>query len=315
MGKFYKFAIMILSTILSWAVVTLSSSFMRSAPDYEAPLDNQMLMGALVETLDTDRYWVKVKAEDYTGWVTDLGLKVLSDSEKDAYLKARKWICVTDYTRVLEKPSERAGALSDLTMGDLLRQTGVEEGGWTQVLLPDGRCGWVLSYELMDFRLWAESRSGAAIGAGSDETERSFCAREICDLACSFAGVPYMWGGNSVKHFDCSGLVKFCYFMNGILLPRNGSQQAKCGTPVTDGKYKPGDLLFFGSRKPLKITHVAIYIGEGRIVHSSHAVRIMSLDEYARDVVAATRILTDIDNGKGARTVLTSPYYFEQDGE
>ena len=134
-------------------------------------------------------------------------------------------------------------------------------------------------------------------------------------LACSLAGVPYMWGGNTVKHFDCSGLVKFCYFMNGILLPRNASQQVKCGTPVAGGEYKPGDLLFFGSRKPLRITHVAIYIGDGRIVHSSHSVRIMSLGDYARDVVAATRILTDIDKGKGAGTVLGSPYYFEQNGE
>ena len=306
---------MILETILTWAVVTLSSSFMRSAPDYESSLENQMLMGALVETLDTDRYWVKVKAEDYTGWVTDLGLKYLSDAEKEAYLRAPKWICVTDFTRIREEPSERSGALSDLIMGDLLRQTGCEEGGWTQVLLPDGRKGWVLSHELMDFRLWAESRSGTALGAASDETDRAFCAREICGLACSLAGVPYMWGGNTVKHFDCSGLVKFCYFMNGILLPRNASQQVKCGTPVAGGEYKPGDLLFFGSRKPLRITHVAIYIGDGRIVHSSHSVRIMSLGDYARDVVAATRILSDIDKGKGAGTVLGSPYYFEQNGE
>ena len=81
---------MILETILTWAVVTLSSSFMRSAPDYESSLENQMLMGALVETLDTDRYWVKVKAEDYTGWVTDLGLKYLSDAEKEIKSKRRQ---------------------------------------------------------------------------------------------------------------------------------------------------------------------------------------------------------------------------------
>ncbi len=121
---------MILTSLLSWAVVTLSSSFMRAQPDYEAPLDNQMLMGALVETMDTERYWVKVKAEDYTGWVTNMGLKLLSDAEKADYLRAAKWICVTEYTRVREQPSETSAPLCDFTMGNLVRQTGGESKGW-----------------------------------------------------------------------------------------------------------------------------------------------------------------------------------------
>ncbi len=294
----------ILAALLTWAVVNLSSAFMRSEPDYEAPLDNQLLMGALVQTAETSRYWVKVTAEDYTGWVTEFGLTTLSDEEKDRYLVAPKWICVAEYSRVRTAPSERSEALADIAMGDLVRQTEEKaKDGWTKVLLPDGRSGWMLSHELMDFRTWAESRS---------ETAR---AREITSLACSFAGTPYMWGGNTVKYFDCSGLVKFCFFMNGILLPRNASQQCKCGTPVTDGRYEPGDLLFFGSKKPLKVSHVAIYVGDGRIVHSSQAVRVMDLKDYSREVVAATRILGDIDNGKGAVSLLRSPWYFEQDGE
>ena len=316
---------MILISALTWAVVTLSSSFMRAQPDYEAPLDNQLMMGALVQlTGETSRYWVKAAAEDYTGWITDNAAKPLSDSEKELYLKAPKWICVTEYSRVREAPAENAAPIADITMGDLVRQTGVSRAGWTQVMLPSGRLGWMLSHELMDFRLWAESRSGAACSSdtsvrpGSPDpqaVERQFCIREILSLACSFLGTPYMWGGNTIKYFDCSGLVKFCYFMNGILLPRNASQMQKCGTPITDGRYEPGDLLFFGASKPLKVTHVAMYLGDGRIVHSSKEVKIDMLEKYGREVVAATRILGDIDNGKGAITVLRSPYYFEQDGK
>ena len=82
---------MILTSIMTWAVVTLSSAFMRQSPDYEAPLENQMLMGALVQTTgETNRYWVEVTAEDYTGWVTEMSLQTLSDAEKDAYLEAAK---------------------------------------------------------------------------------------------------------------------------------------------------------------------------------------------------------------------------------
>ena len=75
----------------------------------------------------------------------------------------------------------------------------------------------------------------------------------------------------------------------------------------------PGDLLFFGSSKPLKVTHVAIYIGDGRIVQSSQAVRIDSLKDYGREVVAATRIISD--NGCGGSRLLNSPYFFNQDGK
>ena len=293
---------MLLVALLSWAVVNFSSAFMRSAPDYEASLDNQLQMGALVQTLESSRYWVKVVSEDYTGWITDNGITLLSDEDKDSYLNAPKWICVADYSHIRVAPSESSEPLSDVTMGNILRQTGKSSGGWTCVLMPDGRYGWMLSHELMDFRLWAESR---------ESTDR---AREITSLACSFAGTPYMWGGNTVKHFDCSGLVKFCFFMNGILLPRNASQQQRCGTPVTDGRYAPGDLLFFGSKNPFRVSHVAIYLGDGRIVHSSHSVKIARLSDYGREVVAATRILGDIDNGKGVCSVSCSPYYFSQDG-
>lgn len=308
---------MIITSLLTWAVVTLSSSFMRAEPDYEAPLDNQMLMGALVQTTgETNRYWVKVVAEDYTGWVTDMALQMLTDEEKDKYLEAPKWICVTEYTRIRKAPAEASAPLCDFTMGNLVRQTGISKEGWVEVLLPDGRKGWVLSHQVMDFRTWAESRCGvspAAAGKEAPGPDLAFCRRELMSLACGFVGTPYMWGGNSIKHFDCSGLMKFCHYMNGIILPRNASQQIKCGTPVKDGEWEPGDLLFFGSRKPLKVTHVAMYIGNGSIVHSSQLVRINTLKEYGREPVGACRILGNVDCGKGAISILKSPYYFKQD--
>ena len=308
---------MSLLTVFTWAVVALSSSFMRAEPDYEAPLENQMLMGALVQTTgETNRYWLKVEAEDYTGWVTEMSLHMLSDKEKESYLEAPKWICVTEYARIRKAPSEASAPLCDFTMGNLVRQTGGSKDGWVEVLLPDGRKGWVLEHQVMDFRTWAESRCGASPAAAGTEgpgPDLSFCRRELTGLACGFAGTPYMWGGNAIKHFDCSGLVKFCYFMNGIILPRNARQQIHCGTPLRDDEWEPGDLLFFGSRKPLKVTHVAMYIGNGSIVHSSQLVRIHTRKEYGREPVGACRILGNVDRDKGIISILKSPYYFKQD--
>ena len=292
---------LILTSVLGWAVVALSTGFMRQSPDYEAPLENQMLMGALVETMETDRYWVKVRAEDYTGWVTDLALAPLSEHEKDAWLEAPKWICTVPYTHIYEEPTLNSQPLTDFTTGNLVRQTGRAKpckhcGGWVEVQLPDGRTGWVKRSCVEPFTEYLQGRELTADG--------------VLSLARSFLGTPYMWGGNSAKHFDCSGLVKLCFYMQGILLPRNASQMVNCGQEVPQGKWQPGDLLFFGKSDPLKVTHVALYLGEGKIIHSSHMVRINTLKEYGREVVAARRII----GSSGLQTVLDSPYYFKQDG-
>ena len=289
---------MTLFSILGWAVVTLSSAFMRQSPDYEAPLENQMIMGALVETLETQSYWVKVRAEDYTGWVTDLSLHELTDQEKDAWLAAPKWICTAEYSRIREKPG--GDPVCDFTMGNLVRQTGetCTCGRWTKVLLPDGRAGWVPSKDIADF-----GKRTAALEPN---------AKDIVALARSFAGTPYMWGGNSIKHFDCSGLVKFCFYMNGLILPRNASQQIKCGKPVLDEEWQPGDLLFFGKKDPVRVSHVAIYAGDGVIVHSSKKVKIETLEVYGREPVGAVRILGHESNG--VKFLRDDPYYFSKDG-
>lgn len=291
---------MTLVSILSWAVVTLSSAFMRLSPDYEAPLENQMLMGALVETLETKGYWVKVRAEDYTGWVTDLALHELTDKEKDAWLAAPKWICTAEYSRVREKPGRSSAPICDFTMGDLVRQTGetCTCGRWTKILLPNGTAGWVPTEDITDFRERTEALQPNAA--------------DILALARSFAGTPYMWGGNSIKHFDCSGLVKFCYYMNGLILPRNASQQIKCGKNVLSEEWQPGDLLFFGKKDPFRVTHVALYAGYGVIVHSSKKVKIETLEVYGREPIGAVRILGYENNG--VKFLKDDPYYFSKDG-
>lgn len=144
-----------------------------------------------------------------------------------------------------------------------------------------------------------------------------------------FLGVPYMWGGTSIKNVDCSGLTRSVYFMNGVLLPRNASQQAKTGTDVkifneygdVDWSHLiPGDLIFWGSpataSAPERISHVGMYIGGGRFIHSSEVVRINSFDRnkadfYDRKPVRARRIIGYVDRkGTGIVSVCRSQAYF-----
>jgi cell wall-associated NlpC family hydrolase len=88
----------------------------------------------------------------------------------------------------------------------------------------------------------------------------------IVGTAGRFMGVPYVYGGNSPRGFDCSGFTQYVFGLNGIQLPRVASAQAGVGRSVT--ALAPGDLVFFGGSS---IYHVGIYIGGNSYIHAGHS--------------------------------------------
>lgn len=326
-----------------YAVVEFSANFMREAPEYEAELGDQSLMGTVVEIVGEDSYWRKiVSPEPYTAWVNDMGLVEMSEEEIRDYLASPKYICTAEYSHVFTSPDLKSQRISDLVEGNLLRvwnvadrigsrkisrRIGSGSGKFLSVLLPSGKTGYVPASDLEQFDKWASTRNP------------SF--DNIRSTAFRFLGVPYMWGGTSVKAVDCSGLVRTVWFLNGLLLPRNASQQARIGNEVDFhpdysinekspefqsemlrriSYLKPGDLLFFGRRASEgvkeRISHVAIYLGEGKYIHSSEVVRISSLlpndPDYSRAFVRARRVLGLQDASKGIVSIAKSPYYFPE---
>jgi cell wall-associated NlpC family hydrolase len=85
------------------------------------------------------------------------------------------------------------------------------------------------------------------------------------DHAMSKVGSPYRYGASGPNAFDCSGLVSWAFKKAGKSLPRTSRAQSQVGTPVSRAELQPGDLVFF--YKP--VSHVGIYIGDGKIVHAS----------------------------------------------
>ena len=88
---------------------------------------------------------------------------------------------------------------------------------------------------------------------------------KVIGYAMDYLGVPYVWGGSSPRGFDCSGLVQYVYAKVGISLPHSSRMQYGCGTPVSQGQLKAGDLVFYYN----PIQHVAIYMGDGKIIHAT----------------------------------------------
>lgn len=299
-----------------WAVVELSTIYMRLQPDYESALETQELMGTIVEIAGEKGYWREiVSPQPYQAWTTEKGLVEMTADEIAAYKEAPKVMFSDLYGHVYTQTAENSQTICDLVGGDILRivsngdngtknrkSQAIPKGKWTQVMLPSGKTGYVPTCQIKPHNGFRS----IAKGEGDCESISEAESEAIIAQAMKLKGVPYLWGGMSAKGVDCSGLVRISHIMNGILLPRNASQQIHCGdripmkinksfwgdrsdadafkTEMTGriSELKRGDLVFFGTPASQegqkdRVTHVGIYLGEGKIIHASHLVRINSL--------------------------------------
>lgn len=125
--------------------------------------------------------------------------------------------------------------------------------------------------------------------AASSSSSNSSTGQAIVDYAMQYVGNPYVWGGTSLTNgADCSGFTQSVFANSGISLDRVAADQAGGGTSVSVDDLQPGDLLFYGSSD--SIDHVAIYAGDGTIVHAANSNSgITTSDAFYSDIVDAKR--------------------------
>ena len=101
-----------------------------------------------------------------------------------------------------------------------------------------------------------------------EEFESNNLGNTIVDIADNYLGVPYVWGGTTPSGFDCSGFVYYVVNQSGYSLSRSMSAQYKAGTPVSKDELQPGDLVFFQNTYTTGMSHVGIYVGDGKFIHA-----------------------------------------------
>lgn len=296
---------------LTFGVVNLSVANLRSKPDHPAELATQSLLGTPLKIFKKEAGFYLVQTPDnYIAWVDDDGITPMSKANVNEWIKSEKIIFIKEFGFAYSKPDENSQRISDLVAGNLLIHLG-EENNFFKAKYPDGKIAYVPKNQCKIFTQWLNELH---------PTQNS-----IVETAKLFLGVPYLWGGTSVKGMDCSGFTKTVYFLNGIILQRDASQQVNDGELVDtkDGfeNLQPGDLLFFGQHASdstkERVTHVGIYIGNNEFIHEAGFVKINSFDrdrdnfsEYRlKHFIRARRILNSIDKN-GISSIKNHKFYF-----
>ncbi len=259
------------------AIVKISVANLRSEPRHSAEMATQATLGTALKVYKKEDGWYYVQTPDnYLAWVDAGGLELVDDQDFFKQKKTDKIIYLKTYGQSYETPDSSSQIVSDLVAGDVLEILSIQDD-YYKVQYPDGRQAYVSKKEAQEFNSWLEALHPNA--------------ESLTATAKSMMGVPYLWGGTSTKGLDCSGFTKTIYFLNGMVLPRDASQQVHSGKAIDSTRnfenLEVGDLLFFGKKETdstsEKVVHVGMWIGNNEFIHASDMVRISSMDRNAKN--------------------------------
>lgn len=261
----------------------------RETPSANSSRVGKMPKNAAGEILETLDGWYKIQSGDVTGYVSADYL--ITGEEAAARAEEVKQTIATVKTPTLnvrEEPNTECSILALMPQGEELNVL-EDLSGWVKVDL-DNTNGFIskdyvdISVQLPKAMTMTEVRYGNGV---------SDVRVDLISYATQFVGNPYVWGGTSLTNgADCSGFTLSIFAKYGVYLPHSSKAQANCGTRISASEAKPGDLFFYGSGS--SISHVAIYIGNGQIVHaSSKKTGIKISNAFYRSPICVTRVLGD----------------------
>lgn len=241
------------------------------------------------ELLEDAGDWYKVTSGKVTGYVNKQYLVTGDEAEAIAEQEIKTVATVnTETLNVRAEKSTEAAVLSQVGNSEAFTVNSVADG-WVEISVDDS-----VGYISQDYVTLAQALPTAKTieqvkyGDGVSDVRAS-----VVSYALQFVGNRYVWGGTSLeKGVDCSGFTMRILGKYGISLPHSSRAQPSYGKKISASEAKPGDLFFYGSGR--SISHVAIYIGNGQIVHASNKRDgIKVSNAYYRNPICVARYLPD----------------------
>lgn len=256
---------------MTYAFVAAARCPVLRAPAWESEQADELLLGWRAGLLEQAAPgWFRVRSDyGYEGYAPAACLS--ADPDRAGFFAALpKQVVTRGFCTVLSEPRVQGWPVAELTRGALIAPlTRPDKDGWVRVSLPDGQTGYTKS-------------SFLGIYHTTSSLHEAELRRAVAGTARTYLGTHYRWGGKSPLGIDCSGLAFMAYWLNGVTICRDARMEP--GFPVHEiprPAMKQGDLLFFPG-------HVAVYLGEGRYLHStarrgSDGVVVNSLNPAAPD--------------------------------
>ena len=296
--------------------ITSDAANIRSGPGIGYNKIGKLFNGAVVTIIESNNDWHKVRtAKGSTGWVSqeamavETGTGTIAAPAKGTPAKpaaAPAAAIATDPVATValrrinlrQGPATACSAIAQLARGNRLTLL-ARHGDWFKIRTSKGVTGWVsgdvinasaatIKRVAVTNNVPAAPKKQAAAKPAAGVSERSIPGSSrgatAARVALRYVGARYVWGGASPRGFDCSGLVLYAYRQAGLKLPHKASLQfsTRYGTRIRSvGALKTGDIVFFANTAGRGITHVAIYVGNGRMVTANSprtGVRLQSIN-------------------------------------
>ena len=263
--------------------VTADVLNVRSGPSTSYSITTKLYKGNKVEILETSNGWHKIKTSNgTTGWVSASYISILQGSNSQSSYKAT--VNATSLN-VRSGASTSYSVITKLPKGTVVDVIENASNGWKKIKTSNGTTGWVSGQYLT---------TGVVNQPSTPSTNK---VQAVVDLAHKQIGKPYVWGAEGPNSFDCSGLTYYVYKnAAGITLPRSSTAQYGAGKAVSKSNLQPGDLIFSSTDGTGNITHVAIYVGNGQMIHAPRSGKnvekvSMNTSYWNKAYVGARRIL------------------------
>ncbi len=238
----------------------------REEPNENGKLIGKLSKDAACEILEIDENgWAHIKSGKVEGYCSTeflyLGDEAVARGHEVASMIA---IVNTQTLKVRGEPNTESIVITLIPQEEELEVVEVMENGWIKFLLDDEEAYVSGDYVDVEERLEkAVTLTELKYGQGVSDVRV-----DMVQYAKQFVGNPYVWGGTSLTNgTDCSGFTMSIYRKYGVSLPHHAASQAQLGTKVDISSAQPGDLVFYA--KNGSINHVAMYIGNGQVIHAS----------------------------------------------